>query len=219
MLGCLRSCVGKVVLLVLLAAVAFAGWRWGPELVPRVERWLGWEGEVQAEASPELAEATLDRYEAFRSGELGDGEELMLGEAELESILTYSLPGLLPRGVRDPGVEMKGERIVLSARVAVDRFPNLPDLEAVVGILPDTVPLTLEGSLIPVDRTQAGLVVHEITASRIPVPRRMIPRILRALGRTDRAGLPADALQVPLPEGLRSAYILRDSLVLVADRD
>ena len=42
----------------------------------------------------------------------------------------------------------------------------------------------------------------------------MIPRILTAMGRTGEPGLPPEALLVPLPSGLASAYILTDSLIL-----
>jgi hypothetical protein len=52
----------------------------------------------------------------------------------------------------------------------------------------------------------------------VPLPSRTIPGILRALGRVHREGLPPDALAVPLPGGLASAYVEEDSLVLVADR-
>ena len=44
----------------------------------------------------------------------------------------------------------------------------------------------------------------------------MIPEILKALGREYVAGLPDDAIAIPLPAGLKTAYILRDSLVLVS---
>jgi len=46
----------------------------------------------------------------------------------------------------------------------------------------------------------------------------MIPDVLKALGREYVGGLPDDAIAIPLPEGLKNAYILRDSLVLVSDR-
>lgn len=210
MLGCLRSCVGKTALLVLLAGAAYAGWRWGP-----VQSWLGGTGE-EVEASPELAEATLDRYEAFQAGTGPD--RLSVGGAELASVLRFSLPGLLPPGVSEPSVELEDGRVRVSARVAVAQVPRLRDLDEVVGLLPDTVTLAMRGTLTPLDGPGVALVVEEVTAARIPVPRRMIPDILTALGRTDRPGLPPDAMVVPLPEGLRSAYILRDSLILVADR-
>jgi hypothetical protein len=52
----------------------------------------------------------------------------------------------------------------------------------------------------------------------VPIPPRLVPEILKALGRTETAGLPPDALAVPLPRGLRAAYVRSDTLVLVAER-
>lgn len=215
MLGCLRSCLGKALLLVVLAAGAFAAWQWGPELLPQVQSWLG-VGEEEVPPSPELAEATLDRYEAFQAGEGPD--RMSVGDTELASVLRYALPGLLPPGVSEPMVEMDDGRVRMSARVALAQAPRLPSLDEVVGILPDTVTLAMKGTLTPLDGGGMALVVDEITAARIPVPGRMIPDILTALGRTDRPGLRPDAMEVPFPQGLESAYILRDSLILVADR-
>ena len=218
MSGCLKGCVGRLLLVgVLLAAGAYAGFRWGPEMEPRVRAWLGQEPEEgDAVPTPELAEATLDRFETFREG-TGPGR-LQLGSLELSSVVRYALPGLLPPGVADPGVEVEDGRIYLSARVATAAFPELPSLDEVVGFLPDTVDIRMRGSLLPFDEEQAALHVDRIQAMKVPLPDRFVPKILEALGRRDVQGLPPDALMIPMPEGLRSAYVQADSLVLVADR-
>jgi len=64
---------------------------------------------------------------------------------------------------------------------------------------------------------KAALLVHSVEASRIPLPRRLVPQILTAMGRTDQPGLPPEAFLVTLPSGLGSAYILTDSLFLSND--
>ena len=69
-------------------------------------------------------------------------------------------------------------------------------------------------ALVPFGEEESALLVHGVEASRIPIPRRLIPEILRAIGRVDRPGLPREALAVPLPAGLGSAYILSDSLII-----
>lgn len=211
--GCLRSCLGRTVILLLLVAGAAAAWIWGPELYPPLGRLLDREGE---EPTPELAERTLDRLEDFRAGEAGD--RMALGSTEITSVLRFALPGLLPTGVGEPRVRIENGRIRVDARVAREAFPRLPDLGAVVGMLPDTVPLALEATLAPAGAERAHLVVHSVEVSRIPVPDRFIPPILAALGRQDRTGVPPDAMLVPLPSGLASAHLQRDSLVLTADR-
>ena len=209
------GCLGKAISLLVLLAVAAAAWLWGPGL------WRRYSGEVpgvaaEVQPSPELADRTLDRLEAFRAGEAGD--EIRLGDAELSSMARYALPGVLPPGVDQPTVRIRDGHLHLSARVALAAFPDLPSLSEVVQILPDTVPVEIRGTLTPFDRSRAALHVDRIEAARIPLPARMIPDVLRGLGRRDLEGLPPDALVIPLPEGLGGLYILRDSLVLVGER-
>lgn len=215
MFGCLRSCVGRIVLAVIVVGLVVAGLWWGPDLEPRVRAWLGGESVEEEGPTPELAESTLDRFETFMAGDRS--EQLSLGDHEISSVIRYALPGILPPGVSDPSVEMVDGKIHLSARVATEAFPDLPSLEEVVGFLPDTVNIRMIGTLQPFGAEQAALHVDRVEALRVPIPDRFIPRILTALGRQHRQGLPPDAMLVPLPEGLKSAYILRDSLVLVAD--
>ena len=217
-LGCLKGCLGRVWLLGLLVAAAFAGWRWGPSVVPRVGDWFD-EGEATVEVvpSPELAEAALDRFERFRNGESGD--QLSLSAAEVVSVIRYSAPGMVPGGVSNPVVEFENGVVSLNARIAVAAFPGLPTLDGILDFLPDTVSIAVEGALSPLDDDGVALVVHAVRASFIPVrlPDGMTPKILTALGRRYVEGLPEDALAFSLPDGVRSAHVLRDRLVLVRD--
>ena len=202
----------------LLVAAAFAGWRWGPGVFPRVQEWFA-EDEVVAEVlpSPELAAATMDRLERFRRGQMG--AQLSLSATDVESVIRYSAPGLIPGGVSDPEVVFRDGMVTLTGRVAVESFPGLPALDGVLGFLPDTVSMSVTGALAPLDEDRTSLVVHGVRASFIPVPLPdgMIPRILTVLGRREGVGLAEDALAFPLPDGVGSAYVLRDRLILVRD--
>ncbi len=214
--GCLKGCLGKASLLGLLIAAGFAGWRWGPSLSPRVQAWFGEEeAVVEVLPSPELADAALDRFERFRRGELGD--RLSLSAVDVESVIRYSAPGMVPGGVSDVDVEFRDGVVRLTARVLVEAFPGLPTLDGILGFLPDTVSVSIEGALAPLDEDAIALVVHGVYASFIPVPLPdgMTPKILVALGRRSREGLPEDALPFSLPDGVRSAHVLRDRLILV----
>lgn len=203
-----------------LVAAAYAGFRWGPAVFPRFQTMLGIEADGGASAepapSPEIAEATLDRFERFRAG--GEGQRLALGGTELTSVVRHSLPGLLPRGVADPEVRLRDGKVHVSARVAVSSFPRLPRLDQVIGLLPDTVLMEMRGSLLPLDQTHLALVVDRVQAARIPIPTRMMGEVLDGL-RGDRGGpgLPDNALPVPLPDGLEAVYVESDSLVLVSE--
>lgn len=184
-------------------------------MFPRVEAWLA-DSDPTAEVvpSPELAEASMDRFEALRRGDLGD--RLSLSSVEIVSILRYSVPGMIPDGIGHPEVELRDGVVAISASVAFESFPLLPDLDSVLGFLPDTVVVSLEGVFAPLDEKRVALVIHAVQAAFIPLPDRMIPDILMALGREEVEGLAKDALVVPLPDGIVSVHVLRDSLVLVA---
>ena len=60
-------------------------------------------------------------------------------------MVRYAVPGILPPGVSEPEVTFDGGILALSALVAIKSFP---DLDQVVGILPDTVPVRMEGELV-----------------------------------------------------------------------
>ncbi len=210
---------------VVLVGVAYAGFRWGPAVFPQVEGFLGLAGSGstvgRAETgapgpSPEIAEITLDRFERFRRG---DGERrLALGGTELSSLVRYALPGLVPQGVADPTVTLHEGRVRITARVATEAFPRLPRLEEVMGLLPDTVLMEMEGALVPLDQSFLALLVDRVEASRIPIPKRLIADILAGLGREGPSSLPAAALAVPIPDGVASVFVQKDSLVLEARR-
>lgn len=215
MFGWLKSLFKKIVFLLLLLVAAYAGWRWGPDVFPKVQRWLGVGVEEEVEevgATPELADSVMARVRLFRRGEGSD--QLALGGRELTSVLRHSVSDLMPKGVSDPLVELEDGRVQLRARVALSSFPDLPDLGPILGILPDTLDVALHASLMPFGQGSAALLVHRIEAARIPLPGRLVPEILAAMGREDRPGLPREALLVQLPSGLASAYILTDSLIL-----
>jgi hypothetical protein len=209
----------KILFGVVLILVAYAGFRWGPAVFPGIERALGIDPTApavpEAQATPELAERTLDLFERFRAGEAGD--RLVLGGTELSAVVRYSLPGIVPRGITAPTIELDKGRVRLSARVAVEAFPDLPRLDQIIGLLPDTILIEIRGSLVPLDQRHMALLVDRLQAARIPIPTRLAAEVLKAFGRSRPASLPDDAVEVPLPDGLRSAFVQRDSLVLLAD--
>jgi hypothetical protein len=196
-----------------LLAIAAAGWLYWPRAA---EQLVGVSEEGPDDAiSLQLAEATLDRVEGLRGA---DGGQLVLGDAELSSVVRYALPGILPPGVTEPAVAIESGTVALNARVATAAFPDLPALGQVIGMLPDTVAIRVEGRLSSYGKESLAFFVSQVEAGRIPLPDRLIPQVLGALGRQDRKGLPANAIHIPLPGGLDSVYVARDSLVLVADR-
>jgi len=213
--GCIRGCLGLVGVGAVLLAAAYGGWRYGGDVFPGVERWVGGSATEVADGpapSQAIADSALERFNAFRMAGLTDST-LSLTDLELTSIARYALPGIMPEGVREPTIELDGDRIVLSALVAVDAFPEIPALDEVAGLLPDTVRIEMRSSLLLLNSSYAALVFDGVEASGIPLPARVIPGILQSLGRTDRPGLPKSALAIPLPTGIGNAYAADGALV------
>ena len=207
-LGTLRS----VLLLITVGLAAVGAWLAWPRAAPPTDA----EGSPRAAPTPALAQQTLDRFEQFRVGPAGG--TLALGDAEITSVLRFALPGGLPPGVSDPEVRLAGSRVTLSARVAIRAFAELPALNPVIGLLPDTVPVRLEGVLRQFAEQSLVFRVDQLEAVDIPLPERLIPEVLSALGHTERGGLPGNTLRVPLPAGIGSVYVECDSLVLLGRR-
>ncbi len=216
--GCLKKMVSRIFFLFMLILAAYAGWRWGPEVFPRIEGWIhrSATGTVPAaDPTPELANAVVSQVQALRRGE--GLSRIALGDREITSVLRYSAPGIVPAGVDSPEVQLAGDKVRVRARVALASFPDLPDLGPVLGVLPDTVDVVLEGSLMPFGEGKAALLINHLETSRIPMPGRLIPQILMAMGRVQENGLPPEALLISLPSGVGTAYILGDSLILSND--
>lgn len=213
-----RGCFGILVSGLLLLLAAWAGWRWGGAVFPTLESWLGLEGPTAREVrpSPELGRRTVERVDSLLRAP--DPGEIVLSEAEVASVVHYVVPGLVPEGLELPDLDLRGGGVRLTTRASLAALPPLPELEAALGVLPDTLPVRIDASLMPFGDRDAVLVVHAIRVAAIPLPRRMIPGVLAALGRTARPGLPPDAIPVPLPPELHTAYVVADSLVLVASR-
>jgi hypothetical protein len=216
--GCLR----RIVLALLLLGAGWVGWRWGGSVFPELESTVaGWvagiqeRGGDQGEPDAAMGDEVALRLERFLSGQ--EGDSLVLQGVEVSSVLEFSTGGLLPPGFDRPRIRFEDGVAVLSLRAAMSRLPSFPELEGFMEVLPDTVPLELRG------RIQAfpggtSMKVESIEAARIPLPRRMYPSILEALGRRDQPGLPPEAVEVPLPRGVQGVYIPGDRLVLLGRR-
>jgi hypothetical protein len=163
-------------------------------------------------ASPEIAAAARDRLE--RLGSTG-ADRAALSHAELQSLLTWEYPQLLPGFVHEPRIEISRDQLRLSARLPAERIPRLEDLRELAVLLPDTTDVTLTARLLPLGEGRAALAIEGIQVARVPIPRRLLPAVLDRLGRRAEPGLPADAVAVPLPPGVASAYLRGDSLILL----
>lgn len=212
-----RRFVARTAVLLLAILAAYAGWKWGDAVFPRVEAGLGiGKAEQSADGldpvTRETAARAEGRIDAFR---VSDDAELRLESSEVSSLLRYSTPGIVPVGVLDPIVLFDEDGMEVRARVVPALIPDLPRLGGISGILPDTLDVVVESSLDLFGDRGSMLVVEGIEVQGWPVPAQTVPEVLEALGRKRSPGMPASAVAVPALGGLKGAYIEDGRLVLV----
>jgi hypothetical protein len=206
----MSGCLGRLVLLILVAGLGALAWQNRDELRDR----LGGAHGSGTEVSPELA-AQADSKLAGLGAE-GGLPRVALTAQELQSLIEYRWGGLLPPDVGDPRVGLGQGRVTLEANVATARFGRVAELRDIVSFLPDTTALRAVGSFLPLEDGRVGLEVHDLSAASIPIPRQLIPTILARFPGSGDAELPANAVAIPLPPGIRTVYVSGDTMVFVA---
>jgi hypothetical protein len=203
------GCLGRTLALVGLVAIVALAWRHGPALYDEVR---GVDAALPTlEPSVELAEDAELRIREFADGGV---QHVSLSGVELESLLLFRYAEAWPEGVSAPTVTFRDGDLILGLRLERERIPRLPELDGILGFLPDTVPVQLRGRVLALAGGEAALLVHRIDASSIPIPRRFFPRILESVQGPGRDDLPPEALLLPLPEGVRSVRVVDDRLHL-----
>lgn len=214
MFGLLGGCVRRLfTLLLVIGAVALA-WYQRDRILAVWRSFTADEAGVQV-PSPELA----DSAQAKLASLLRHGERVALSQAEVQSLVQFRVASYLPKYIVAPEVTLERDRIRVQARVPTAEFPRMEELADAIGFLPDTTLVGITGKLIPLTGPRVGLAVDEVTAARVPLPRGLIPTVLRRLGRTDEPGLPPDAVALPLPAGASTAYVRGDSVIFLPLED
>jgi hypothetical protein len=193
------------VLLVVLVLVGLAAWAFRGELLRR----FGGAPEY-TEVSPAAAanaEAKLDRLRT-------EGDTIRLSDIELASLLRYRLVEQFPGLLQNPTASMSGSTMRIGGGVPTERLPNLQEFERMRPFLPDTTRVDMEGRLQTIGPGRAMLEIEQVSVAGVPVPQRYYARVLSSIGRRDEPGLPANAVSLPLPEGIGSASVQNGYLVL-----
>lgn len=173
------------------------------------DRLLGADEPVAVEVSPDAAESADAKLQRLAD----DGEEARLTGVEFTSLVRYRYGGLV-EALQEPAVSFAGDTVVLSGRLAAEHLPQVAELDRIRMLLPDTTPITIEGSIQPLDEGRAAFHVRSVEVARIPVPARFYPPVLERIGRRDEAGLPASAVALRLPPGASAARVEAGHLVL-----
>ncbi len=212
MLGPVRGCLRIVIVVLAVGILAFLGYTNRDELRSLWNELSGSEPAAAAVPSQALADEAQAKLTDLSAGRIASAS---FAEAELQSLLMYEYQGLLPAFVDSPRVDIEDSRIIVTGRMPIDRLPDVDGMRQAAALLPDTTDLSLKAQVLPLGNGRVALAVDDITVSRIPLPQRLYAPALERLGRRDEAGLPSDALAVPLPPGVTNAYVRGDSLVLV----
>ncbi len=202
-----RGAAGVLALLLLvLIGVGTLAWLFRGDIV----RWMNRGEYAVTGVSPEAAaqaEAKLDRLRT-------QGDTVRLSSIELASLARYRYSGWIPGTLREPTLSLAGDSLLVAGMVPTDELPAVAQLEQVRGFLPDTAHVEVSGRLLPVAPGQAAIEVGQISVSRVPIPRRLYPDLVRRIGGGEAAGLPPSAIAFGLPEGVGSARVENGFLVL-----
>lgn len=229
----MRSCLGRaVVAVVLLAGIGAAAWIWGPEVAPRLASTVGLggpEGAGTPAVGPETARRAESRLRAFL--EDGDEERIAFSSTEVGSVARERLRDRLPPAVLDPRLALEDDRVVVDFRVPRDAVAGALEGNRLLRFVPDTIPVRAEATVVPASGGTATLVIRRVEAARLPLPEAVIRGLLDLAGPPLEGASPEagpsgagddepspPAIRLPLPEGIAAAYVLSDSLHLVADR-
>ena len=210
-MGCMRRIALLVVLVVLLAGA----WLFRDRLIGM---WQSLRSEESTQyVSPELADRAEQKLATMTGPDAP--ARVTLTSAELQSLVAYRMAESLPRFILEPEVTVDDGDLRVRARVPTDEVAGMRELggtEEILSMLPDTTEVVAKGHLIPLGDGRVALAVDEVTAASIPLPSRVIPRILNSIGRVDEANLPDDALAVRLPDGVANVFADGDSDVFMS---
>ncbi|MDB4947990.1 MAG: hypothetical protein JWM27_639 [Gemmatimonadetes bacterium] len=202
-----RRSGGCLSLLVVLVALGAAGWYFR-DRIP-----FPWKSrhEDPVEVSEAAAKSAEDKISRLRT----EHDTVHLNAVELTSLLRYRVQDQLADGaLQQPEVRLNGDTLRLTARLPVDRLPDVPELRRVRGFLPDTADVDVRGRVRTVTRGRAALEVTRATFAKFPIPREWQGQLLTRLGRKDQPGLGAQEFPIKLPPGVAAASVQNGELVL-----
>ena len=174
--GMIKNCLARIGCLALILVVVAGGWLFRDDIA-------GWWRQLEitsaSQPSENLAERATSKLEEMASG---DGpQRLELGQAEIQSLLTYRAEPMLPAGISDPVVELRDSTLLLSARVDPRGLEGLASPEVVERLFSDSAKVVVE--LLPgvVAPGVAQVEIVTLQAGSIVVPSMMVPWILESI--------------------------------------
>ncbi len=209
----LFGCAKRIVSLVILVGLALAAWHYRADLKRLWNQYVGHRTTAAARSPEEDSASAQAKFHALLGAR--PPARTAFSQGELQALMRTRFAPVLPRWVDSAHIDLEGDKIRLSAKVPVARIPQVKELGEVAGLLPDSPEVAVKGQLIPVERGGVMLAVDQVSAAHIPVPRRLIAPVVSSLKRPGDPS-PPDALRLPLPRTVSSAYVRNDSLVVMS---
>jgi hypothetical protein len=148
--------------------------------------------------------ASRGRAAAARLTTRGGPAFVTLAGGEAAALAIAPLQAQLPSGMRDVAVRIRAETLDVRAVVRPAEFGGREVLGALYGMLPDRDTVQLAGLLEGDSPGFARFRVQSVRFHDVRLPARAVAPLLRQLtrGAARPAGLPDDAVAVPLPSGV-----------------
>jgi hypothetical protein len=191
------GCLARLGCLMMLAILAVVGWftrsAWLPERfrtsAPMAEAtWQPVSAKGAERARAAMTKLSKARGPVYQTVSAGDVASLALSEAAVNT-----------NGVADSlAAKIVGDRMYMQANA--NMAPLKGKLGPLGGMLQDREHVELSGSFLVVKPGMGAFVVKSARVGEVTIPEGMIPRVVDQVVRTQRpAGLPANALPLPLP--------------------
>ncbi len=202
-----RGVVGRLFLLVLLAAVAAGAWTFRG-LIPGP-----WQRDpVITEVSEDGAVAADAKLRRLRE----EGDTVRLSGIEFTSYMRYRMAQRFAADIEMPTVAFSGDQVRVAGRLPKDRIPQaqLRQLGRAADFIPDTATVEVGGGIRMLAPGRAALKVTSVSAERLPIPRDRYLPVLDRIGGMDEPGLERDEVAFQLPPGVGAARVENGELVL-----
>lgn len=205
------GCIARLGCLFVLVILAAAAWltrdRWLPERyrshpVANVESW-----QPITAAGADSTRAALDKLSQSR----GPVFQTLSGAA-VASYVFRELTRQLPPSTDSVEAQVQDDR--MSMRASID-MSELRGIGPAVGIISGRERVQFTGTLRVVTTGLAEFQVREVHIGELPLPRGMIPTLIRRFARGNRpAGLDADALPLPIPRYVGDIRVANGKITL-----
>ncbi len=210
------GCIARLGCLIVLAVLAAGAWLtrglWLPEryrshAIASTHAVPTWQ--PVSSAGADRARIALDKLsqptgQAFQT----------ISAADLASFAFRSLPPAIAASADSVSTKVSGESVSLRASVRTADLRASGALGSYATLLGDREPLRLTGTFRVVHPGLAEFDVQEATVRDIPIPKSMIPAVIKQVSHGRPAGLAENGLPLPIPQSIGDIRVANGKVTL-----